>query len=1151
MGAPPGMMLGAALSQLTTGDVAAGRDITIAGQINYFARANVGTPVPGEPAPAHFVDRASLTAPLLANLLDETPPPSGRPAVVAIYGMGGIGKTTLGRWLAWRPAVQSRFPDGRIWVTLGRQPPDPAAVLSFVLRQLTADAPANVSVDAARAALATALKDKAVLLVIDDVWPGASTQAAKALVVAATRCKFLLTTRFARLANDQNLAAVSIAVDQMTGEEAGDLVASTLNRALSADERANALVLCSKVQGHPLALAVAAERIRGGLRWPVLLKQLAREHRRLDALEEDVDDLVAPGFGSTAALRGVRASLMLSVRLLSAKGQELFTWLGVLDEDVAISAATAATVWAVDQDAASRHLAGLADAGLIRKSDDVFHMHDLLRDLAIEMICAPTVPTRADDLPGLGLSPRQGAASLVERYRQTTMGGAWHTLPDDGYIHDHLVGLLERARGATDIGQLLWKNNGDGLCGWYAAREQLGQTAGFIDDVNRIWAYADREAAVGAYPSEPVMLQVHCALLLTSINSLSRIVAGEVLAGAVRCGLMALPVGVARARQGKDAEARAATLVLLAREADPPRRKIILSQVAEMASDIAFVPHRLAVLLDVADLAEPSTQPAALASALACARISVGTADSVHALLRLARVMSPEQRPALLEEALANVRTMPGFPPLRLDFDEVSRPRFAPLTRPGLLAAVAQAMPAPRGTALLFGALTAARTTGVTMELTANCLIEVAAFLPTDHAQEVAREALAVARELESAAGRVVMTARIASFLPGHEREALVAEAVTLAASIQRLDGQNYAANDVASEFPAEHAVRLLSDTDMGFLLDRPELPRAVIRLPLSQAVATARTLRSAYARGWALAMLAAPLPAAEARDLMREALTTAQIDDHYDRSKILAALSQTLAPGPNLGPERDLTETREEVIAAMMSTIAEVRLEQDFPEQKALRMAALAIHLPDDKRLAVLEEALTLAQQTPVIPWTSRFARIADIVPYLDPARGLSVARSFFHASAHDAFWSEEDGWRMPAQGRALAAVAPRLPADEGMKIVAEIQDTSWRAIALARVAANLPADERLAALDELIAIAPDLDQEAIAALAVELSRTPSPEIVHTRWARLLHSVALLDRRTCMSRLDALLPLMKTLGGDAALEGCGRSLALVGEWFP
>lgn len=1153
MGAPPGVFFGAALDQLNTGDMTAGRDITIAGQINYVARAMQVVPVPGEQAPAHFVDRPTLTAPLLANLLDEAAPPSGRPSVIVIHGMGGIGKTTLGRWLVWRPAVQLRFPDGRLWVTLGRQPPDPAAVIAGLVRQLTPDAPANLSMNAGRAALATALQDKAVLLVIDDVWPGASAMAAKALVVAASRCKFLLTTRFARFANDPDLAAVSIAVDQMALEEADQLVAGTLNRALSADDQANVRVLCSKVQGHPLALGLAAERIRGGLSWPALLEQLARERKRLDALEETDDDLMAPGFGSNAALRGVRASLLLSVRLLSAKGRQLFAWLGVFDEDVAISAASAAMLWAVEGDVASRHLAGLADAGLVRKSGEYFRMHDLLRDLAIELISAPSIPAGVDDLPGLGLSPRQAAAYLVERYRQATIGGAWSTLPNDGYIHDHLVNLLERAGAATDISQLLWVTDGDGRCGWYAARDRLGHTAGFIEDVNRIWAYGDREAAAGANPSEAVALQVHCALLLTSINSVSRLVAGEVLSGAVRCGLIALPVALALARHGKDAKARATTLVLLARVAYPPQRKIILSQVTEFVSDITFVFDRLAVLLDVADLADPADRATAIAAALACARVCVGSVDSVHALLRLARIVSTEQRPALWEEALANVRTTPGIPPFRLDFDEIARPRLTPWTRPGLLAAVAQAMQSPRGTDLLGAALTAARTSGVTKELTANCLIEVAAFLPADSVRSVALEALAVARGVESATQRVMMMTRIASVLEGPEGEALTAEAVILASIIEQLD-QNDSAQDVASYFPAIHAVRLLTvpgPTLWSILSGHPELARAVIRLPVNQAATAARSLHNPYARGWALAMLAPRLPAAEDKELMREALATGQINDSDDRTGILDTLSRALLPEPTAAPQCSPIETREEVTAKTLASLDELRFEQDFPQLKARRMAELATLLPDERRLVVLEEALTLAQQTLVIPFGSRFARIAEIVPFLDPARGLSVARSLYDASAHGTYWSDAERWGRQAQAQALAAVAPRFAADEGMKIVQEIKDPSWRAIALARVAANLPADQRLAAMDELIAIASDLNQAALAAIALELSRGSSLEIAHPRWVKLMHSLAPLDRRTCMSRLAALLPLMTVLGGDAALASFARSLALVGEWFP
>lgn len=96
------------------GDIVGGDKITIYGTVYGYKR-----PTPSEQAPVNYVDRPELTGSLLAHLLSEGPIPKGRAMISALHGLGGIGKTTIARWLVWLPEVESRFADGRLWVTLG------------------------------------------------------------------------------------------------------------------------------------------------------------------------------------------------------------------------------------------------------------------------------------------------------------------------------------------------------------------------------------------------------------------------------------------------------------------------------------------------------------------------------------------------------------------------------------------------------------------------------------------------------------------------------------------------------------------------------------------------------------------------------------------------------------------------------------------------------------------------------------------------------------------------------------------------------------------------------------------------------------------------------------------------------------------------
>ena len=391
------------------------------------------------------------------------------------------------------PRSRAGFADGRLWVTLGNEPLDALTVINDCVSQLDPALKAKATKEAARADLAALLQDRSILFVIDDVWPGRSAEVAKALLVPSPRSRFLLTTRFAQLADDPAIRAEDFPLDEMSASQALELIGRALGRALTEAEQPLAKRLCDVVGGHPLALELAAARIREGRPWEALLGDLAAEIARLDALEETDDDLIPAPIADEATKkeRSVRASLLLSVRYLNQSGQRLFAWLGVVAEDAPISPRMAATLWSTTEEKARKYLRTLSGAGLVRAANDTYRIHDLMHDLARNLLTAPETPAREGDIPGLGLTLRDAVRQFLERYRAKTSNGLWHTLPDDGYIHDHLLRHFGQAGWESEFGKLLWEETADGRCGWYAARERLGQTAGFLADVRRVWDYVD------------------------------------------------------------------------------------------------------------------------------------------------------------------------------------------------------------------------------------------------------------------------------------------------------------------------------------------------------------------------------------------------------------------------------------------------------------------------------------------------------------------------------------------------------------------------------------------------------------------------------------------------------------------------------------
>ena len=368
------------------GDIVGGDKITIYGTVYGYQR-----PTPSEQAPVNYVDRPELTVPLLVQLLSEGPIPKGRAMISALHGLGGIGKTTIARWLVWLPEVESRFADGRLWVTLGNEPPEALTVINDCVSQLDPALKAKATKEAARADLAALLEDRSILFVIDDVWPGRSAEVAKALLVPSPRTRFLLTTRFAQLADDPAIRAENFPLDEMSAAQALELIVHALGRALTEAEQPLAKRLCDIVGGHPLALELAAARIKEGRTWETLLDDLAAEIARLDALEETDDELIFAPIADEATKkdRSVRASLLLSVRYLNQSGQRLFAWLGVVAEDAPISPCMAATLWSTTEDKSRKYLRTLSSAGLVRTANDTYRIHDLMHDLARNLLTAP------------------------------------------------------------------------------------------------------------------------------------------------------------------------------------------------------------------------------------------------------------------------------------------------------------------------------------------------------------------------------------------------------------------------------------------------------------------------------------------------------------------------------------------------------------------------------------------------------------------------------------------------------------------------------------------------------------------------------------------------------------------------------------------
>jgi transcriptional regulator with XRE-family HTH domain len=195
-----------------------------------------------------LLGRAGLIMQLKERLLDV----NGLPET-ALYGLPGIGKTTLAAALATDEQVQAHFRDGILWAPLGSQP--------YVLGQLMRwGAMLGVTASNVRnpenlleweRTLRSAIGTRRMLLIIDDAW---TAKDALALQVGGPLCTHLLITRQPQVAF-AFAQQQAIVVPQLEEADALALLARSVPQLIQQDPQA-AQSLVQALGCMPLALTL-------------------------------------------------------------------------------------------------------------------------------------------------------------------------------------------------------------------------------------------------------------------------------------------------------------------------------------------------------------------------------------------------------------------------------------------------------------------------------------------------------------------------------------------------------------------------------------------------------------------------------------------------------------------------------------------------------------------------------------------------------------------------------------------------------------------------------------------------------------------------------------------------------------------------------
>ncbi|MCC3767142.1 BTAD domain-containing putative transcriptional regulator [Streptomyces sp. UNOC14_S4] len=347
----------------------AGTD-TVSGTVSDTAPA--GPPaVPVRPAQLppdvpDFTGRDDAVAELRRALTD---PSRTGPAVVAVSGMGGMGKSALALRVAHH--VKEDFPDGQLYAELrgtGTGAADPDAVLASFLTALGVprqEIPASLE-DRARL-FRTVLDGRRVLLVLDDV---RDTGQIRPLLPGSAPCAVVLTSR-AHLAGVPANAHVKLA--EFSGAEALDLVRRIVGARRVDEEEPAAAALVAACAHLPLAVRIVAARLAARPGWTMrhLVDRLADERRRLAELQ--VGDLA------------VAAAFELGHRQLTGPQARVFRSLtDVASAGIGLDAAAAAL--ALPEKEADTLLESLVDAALLESpAPGRYRYHDLVRDYARQL----------------------------------------------------------------------------------------------------------------------------------------------------------------------------------------------------------------------------------------------------------------------------------------------------------------------------------------------------------------------------------------------------------------------------------------------------------------------------------------------------------------------------------------------------------------------------------------------------------------------------------------------------------------------------------------------------------------------------------------------------------------------------------------------
>ena len=379
-------------------------------------------PSPPPPLPMNFVARPEALERLRNVIVNSA---NHRVvALTALAGMGGIGRSVLAAALCQDQHIADAFPDGIIWLTIGRAPGNLVSQMAQVGRALSDRDEQYYTPESGSTRLRTLLQDKAILLVLDDVWHG---QHVEPFHTEAPRCRTLVTTCNTEVALSINAAEVNL--ELLDPDQAVHLLGKWSEK----DDPAFPDI-AERLGYLPLTVKLVGAQLRNGMTGAEWLATFANRLSQLNPHH------------TADPQENLQVCFALSLDHLPEIDRSRYYTLGIFLEDAPIPQPVILRLWQrlqpeLTTTQCSDLLTELALRGLIEynAATETVSLHDLLYDYTREKLGERVATIHRD---------------LLAAYNPDNT--PWASVVHDGYLYHRLAYHLREAKQEGVLRQLLF-----------------------------------------------------------------------------------------------------------------------------------------------------------------------------------------------------------------------------------------------------------------------------------------------------------------------------------------------------------------------------------------------------------------------------------------------------------------------------------------------------------------------------------------------------------------------------------------------------------------------------------------------------------------------------------------------------------------------